>query len=114
MNSPNLDWILSKFLNVLILIPIRMIYCWNDTNNNKEGVSLLSQSNEAVKQMRNFNQGSMPRYSPPSDVRSAILGGISFVISAVGDVIGVLTNPKKRMKWADAFCQMVCTVCFLL
>ncbi|KAL3905397.1 MAG: hypothetical protein SGARI_004484 [Bacillariaceae sp.] len=32
---------------------------------------------------------------PPSDFQSAFQGGISFVCSAIGDVAGMFTNPKK-------------------
>ncbi|KAL3909374.1 MAG: hypothetical protein SGARI_002627, partial [Bacillariaceae sp.] len=42
---------------------------------------------------------------PPSDFQSAFQGGISFVCSAVKDVAGILTNPKKFTGWMQSMSQ---------
>jgi hypothetical protein len=99
VDSPTIDRLLSRLLVPFLFHPIRLIY----RRLPEEDSSVRCQSNEAVLRMRSSR---MPKYSPPSDLRSAIQGGIGFVISAAGDAIGVLTNPKKMKRWADAFRQM--------
>lgn len=42
---------------------------------------------------------------PPSDFQSAFQGAISFVVSAIGDVAGIMTNPKKLTGWMQALSQ---------
>eukprot|EP00956_Cyclotella_meneghiniana_P044581 scaffold324411_cov70-Cyclotella_meneghiniana.AAC.1 len=98
-NHPKFDKVLSNLLSPALYV---LILVYSHTPE-KGDTSIRSKSNDAVMQMRTPR---MPKYSPPSDIRSAIQGGISFAISAVGDIIGVLTNPLKMKKWADAFQQM--------
>jgi hypothetical protein len=42
---------------------------------------------------------------PPSDFQSAFQGVISFICSAIGDVAGMMTNPKKYTGWMQSLTQ---------
>lgn len=42
---------------------------------------------------------------PPSNFQSAFQGGVSFVCSAIGDIAGILTNPKKYTGWMNSLTQ---------
>ena len=43
---------------------------------------------------------------PPSQLESAFLGILSFLVSVIGDIFGALTNPKKYQGWMDACTQL--------
>jgi len=42
---------------------------------------------------------------PPSDLQSAFQGSVSFIISAIGDILGAFTNPSKLKGWTKAMAQ---------
>ncbi|KAL7484856.1 hypothetical protein ACHAW6_010470 [Cyclotella cf. meneghiniana] len=102
-NSPNLDKCIAKILALLLFLPIKFLYSHVPRQQDNDTASVLSQSHEAILQMRTTR---MPKFQPPSDARSAIQGAISFVVSAMGDIVGVMTNPQKMKKWVDAIGQM--------
>jgi len=43
--------------------------------------------------------------TPPTDLQSAVQGSVGFVVSAIGDVLGALTNPAKLQGWTKAMAQ---------
>ncbi|KAL3784452.1 hypothetical protein HJC23_002496 [Cyclotella cryptica] len=102
-NSPKTDKCIAKILALLLFLPIKFVYCHIPHQDDSDTSSVLLQSHEAILRMRTTR---MPNFRPPSDARSAIQGGISFVVSAMGDIVGVMTNPKKMKKWFDAMGQL--------
>ena len=95
-STPNLDKLMAKCLTYTLFLPIKTVY--GHVPQETKDRSLRSTSRDVILHT-GPNVAKMPKYEPPSDLRSAFQGGISFVVSAVGDIIGVLTNPQKMSKW---------------
>ena len=93
-NWPTLEKILASILTVL-LIPIRLVYSRTYSDDTGAAGSSSRVASRCILNTSGPERARMPKYQPPSDLRSAFLGGISFVVSAVGDIVGVLTNPAK-------------------
>jgi hypothetical protein len=105
-NAPNLDKLAAMALQYTLFLPIKAMYCHiphKDPATSDR--SLRGASRDAILRT-GPNVGKVPKYQPPSDLRSAFQGGISFAVSAVGDIVGVMTNPRKMKKWVDALGQL--------
>lgn len=50
-------------------------------------------------------QPSVVAVRPPTDFQAAFQGAVSFVTSAIGDVAGLISNPKKFQGWVAALGQ---------
>lgn len=106
-NAPRLDRLTASCLKVALFVPIKSIYS-HLPHRGSAGTtdrSLRTASRDAILHTGPA-QARMPKFQPPSDLRSAFQGGISFAVSAVGDIVGVLTNPMKMKKWVDALGQL--------
>ncbi|CAJ1947885.1 unnamed protein product [Cylindrotheca closterium] len=69
-------------------------------NNNKNGETSMKDATKSA-----IFQPTIVTVRPPSDFQSAFQGAISFVVSAIADVAGILTNPKKLTGWMQALSQ---------
>ena len=105
-NAPTIDKLAATTLQYTLFLPIKALYCHVPHKDPAiTDRSLRGASRDAILHT-GPNMGKMPKYQPPSDLRSAFQGGISFAVSAVGDIVGVMTNPKKMKKWVDALGQL--------
>mmetsp|Transcript_53417 Transcript_53417/g.159861 ORF Transcript_53417/g.159861 Transcript_53417/m.159861 type:complete len:591 (-) Transcript_53417:233-2005(-) len=89
----------------LIAMPIKHVYGYIPRDEDSDR-SMRAVSRSVVLHPGAQAQGRMPKFRPPSDLRSAFLGSVSFMVGAASDVVGVATNPKKMKRWVDALGQL--------
>jgi hypothetical protein len=48
----------------------------------------------------------IPKYHPPSDMVSAFRGGIAFVLSVSADIVSLMIDNSKMMKWMETLTEL--------
>lgn len=87
----------AKLFYVTLLPVIGVIY-ESKTEKTERGVN--SAAKHAI-----LHQPSVVPIKPPSDSYSAFMAAVSFSCSAIQDVAGLVTNPKKYQGWVGALTQ---------
>ena len=91
-----LDPFFAKSFEFLCLPVLKCLYCIPP----EKDPSMSSAARSTI-----LHQPTMVPVKPPSDIQSAFIGSVSFLCSAIGDVAGILTNPKKFQGWVEALGQ---------
>jgi hypothetical protein len=103
--APQLDALLAKLVSHTSLAAIHFLYSHpsNIDNDNVRDAAKnsLRHGSTGQQQVSRFQV----LLKPPSDWESAFQGAVSFAVSAVGDILGLLANPQKMRSWVDAMSQ---------
>jgi hypothetical protein len=81
----NIDQFLARAFELLGITVLKRLYGYDVAN-----AELTSTARTSI-----LDHPTVVVVHPHSDLQSAFVGGISFLCSAIGDVAGILANPKK-------------------
>jgi hypothetical protein len=92
----------------LITVPVlSILYPVDEGPNKSSSSSSNSSSRDDVTKaaVKAISKPSVVAVQPPSYLQSAFQGAVSFVCSAIGDIAGLMSNPKKFEGWISALGQ---------
>ncbi|CAB9511778.1 Sn1-specific diacylglycerol lipase [Seminavis robusta] len=99
-----IDKILTTILLDYLTIPVlRTLYVHHTPVMNKGGVFNEQLARNATRNV--ILQPTVVAIHPPTDIQSAFQGVVSFICSAIGDIAGIVTNPRKLTGWMTALRQ---------
>jgi hypothetical protein len=100
-NSPYVDHILSHVLSISIFCmksvyrPIVMEEHMNLRDTAKQDFMITTKA-----------AYHLPKYHPPSDIVSAFRGAVAFTLSVSADIISLLVDNKKMIKWMETLTEL--------
>lgn len=100
----SLDPVMARIVDALLIPLLKRLYCVQ-TAAPEENV--LDGGDDVARMAKSsiLHHPTVVRIERPTDIQSSFIGAVSFIISAIGDVAGILTNPKKFQGWVEALSQ---------
>ena len=95
-----LDAFLATIADHFLLTVLQLMYSTNKGSSTSESQSLRSTAKTIL-----LHSPTVPQIHPPTDDQSAFEAGVSFVCSALIDILSVVSNPKKMQSWIQGMTQ---------
>jgi hypothetical protein len=100
---PKLDALLAKLVSYTFLVVIHFLYSSISHQEIRNNDNVRDAAKNALLHGRTGRVRVLLK--PPSDWESAFQGAVSFVVSSIGDILGLFANPQKIRSWVEAMSQ---------